>query len=261
MAKIVQTLNASPFLSTHLQMAFIAAFGLLRDPRLDLPFAARIDIGVEPTDLMDFVKIYSGGPPGEEVMGMVQVNAFTPLPDAWITKQVAQLWRSTREGATSAGLATSPVGLVVLSKANALFQLYPIVMLPPMMDFMRKSPTFQDVSSLTGITTVVPVDADSVMVYVPLPLRFPFPRILALTPMPTRSINKHIRADDKNQLSFRTEMTPRDVHIIRDAASGNVLAKRPADWPLVAPPPQLAATILKEKMARDPMYKLTIKLK
>ncbi|KAJ7351949.1 hypothetical protein DFH08DRAFT_989849 [Mycena albidolilacea] len=32
MAKIAQTLNASTFLSTHLQMAFIAAFGLLRDP-------------------------------------------------------------------------------------------------------------------------------------------------------------------------------------------------------------------------------------
>ncbi|KAJ7314547.1 hypothetical protein DFH08DRAFT_943159 [Mycena albidolilacea] len=136
MAKIVQTLNASTFLSTHLQMAFIAAFGLLRDPRRDRPFAARIDIGVEPNDLMDFVKIYSGGPPGEEVKGMlyhfvqfenalVQVNAFTPLPDAWITnlKQVAQLWRSTREGTTSAGLATSPVGLVVLSKANTLVQL------------------------------------------------------------------------------------------------------------------------------------------
>ena len=78
--------------------------------------------------------------------------------------------------------------------------------------------------------------------------------------MPTRMINKHIRADDKNKLSLRTEMTPGDVQIIRDAASGNVLATRRADWPMVAPPPQLAATILKEKMASDPMYQLTIML-
>lgn len=158
----------------------------------------------------------------------------------------------------STELATSPVGLVVLSKASALVHIFPIIMYPQMMDMMRDSPTFQRVSSLTGITTVVPVDVASLMVYVPMPLRFPFPRILASTLMPTRMINKHIRADDKNKLSLRTEMTPGDVQIIRDAASGNVLATRPADWPLVAPPPQLAATILKEKMARDSMYQVTI---
>ncbi|KAJ6570645.1 hypothetical protein DFH09DRAFT_1362712 [Mycena vulgaris] len=258
MTKIAQTLNASTFLNMQLQGAFIAAFDLLRDPRLDRLFAARVDIGVEPTDLMAFMKIYSGGPPAENAEGMVQVNAFTPLPDAWITEQAAQVWRSARESATSEGLATSPVGLVVLSKASALVQIFPIIVFPQMMDLMRNSPTFQRVSSLTGITTVVPVDVASLMVYVPMPLRFSFPRILAPALMPTRMINKHIRADDKNKLSLRTEMTPGDVQIIRDAASGNVLATRPADWALVAPPPQLAATILKEKMAKDSMYQVTI---
>ncbi|KAJ7272146.1 hypothetical protein C8J57DRAFT_1317970 [Mycena rebaudengoi] len=236
MTKIAQTLNASTFLNMQLQGAFIAAFDLLRDPRLDRLFAARVDIGVEPTDLMAFMKIYSGGPPAEKGEGMVQVNAFTPLPDPWITEQAAQVWRSARESATSAGLATSPVGLVVLSKASALVQIFPIIMFPQMMDIMRNSPTL---SSLTGITTMVPVDVASLMVM----------------------INKHIRADDKNKLSLRTEMTPGDVQIIRDAASGNVLATRSADWPLVAPPPQLAATILKEKMARDSMYQVTIMFK
>ncbi|KAJ7876616.1 hypothetical protein B0H13DRAFT_2668595 [Mycena leptocephala] len=258
MAKIAQTLAASTFINMQLQGAFIDAFDLLRDPRLDRPFAARVDIGVEPTDLMAFVKIYSGGPPAEKAEGMVQVNAFTPLPAAWITEQAAQLWRSAREGTTSAGFATYPVGLVVLSKANALVQVFPIIILPQMMDFMRKSPTFGRASSLTGITTVVPVNVDNLMVYVPMPLHFPFLRVLAPTLMPTRMINKHIRADDKNKLSLRTEMTPGDVQIIRDAASGNVLATRPADWPLIAPPQQLAATILKEKMARDTMYQVTI---
>ncbi|KAJ7194320.1 hypothetical protein GGX14DRAFT_404774 [Mycena pura] len=128
----------------------------------------------------------------------------------------AQVWRSARESATSAGLATSPVGLVVLSKASALVQIFPIIVVPQMMDIMRHSPTFQRVSSLTGITTI-PVDVASLM----------------------EMINKHIRADDKNKLSLRTEMTPEDVHIMRDAASGNP-----------------AATILKEKMARDSMYQV-----
>lgn len=80
MAKIAQTLYASTFLNMQLQGAFIDAFDLLRDPRLDRVFAARIDIGVEPTDLMAFMKIYNGGPPAEKAEGMVQVNAFTPDP-------------------------------------------------------------------------------------------------------------------------------------------------------------------------------------
>ncbi|KAJ6559808.1 hypothetical protein B0H19DRAFT_1145836 [Mycena capillaripes] len=236
MTKIAQTLNASTFLNMQLQGAFIAAFDLLRDPRIDRPFAARVDIGVEPTDLIAFIKIYRGGPAAEKAEGMVQVNAFTPLPDAWITEQATQVWRSARESVTTAGLATYPVGLVVLSKANALVQIFPITIFPQMMDLMRNSPTFQRVSSVTGITTVVPVDVGSLMVM----------------------INKHIRADDKNKLSLRTEMTSGDAQVIRDAANGNVLATRPADWPLVAPHPQLAATILKEKMARDQIYQLTI---
>ncbi|KAJ7440827.1 hypothetical protein B0H11DRAFT_2098446 [Mycena galericulata] len=236
MMKVAQTLNASSFLNMQLQGAFIAAFDLLRDPRLDRVFAARVDIGVEPTDLMAFINIFRGGTPAQNVEGMVQVNAFTPLPDAWITEQAAQVWRSARESTTSAGLATSPVGLVVLSKANALVKIYPIVILPQMINMMRDSPTFHQESSLTGLTTVVPVDVASLM----------------------EMLNKHIRADDKNKLSLRTEMTPGDVQVIRDAASGNVLATRRADWPLAAPPPQLAATILKEKMARESMYQLNL---
>ncbi|KAJ7784871.1 hypothetical protein DFH07DRAFT_947940 [Mycena maculata] len=228
MTKIAQTLNASTFLNMQLQGAFIDAFGLLRDPCLDWPFAARVDIGVEPTGLMDFMRIYRGGPPAENREGMVQ--------------QAAQVWRSARESVTSAGLATSPVGLIVLSKASALVHIFPITVLPQMMDIMdimRGVPTFLRVSSLTGISTMVPVDVSSLIVM----------------------INKHIRADDNNKLSLRTEMTPGDVQTIRDAASGNVLATCPADWPLVAPPPQLAATILKEKMARDSMYQVTITFK
>ncbi|KAJ6447766.1 hypothetical protein C8R45DRAFT_180799 [Mycena sanguinolenta] len=239
MMKVAQTLNASTFLNTQLQCAFIAAFDLLRDPRLDRPFAARVDIGVEPTDLMAFMKIFNGGPPVDNAEGMVQVNAFTPLPDVWITEQAAHIWRSSREGTKSTEVESSPVGIVVLSKASALVNIFPIIIFPQMMDYMRTSPNFKRVSSLTGITTIVPVDIVSLMMM----------------------INKHIRADDKNKLSLRTEMTPGDVQVIRDAASGNVLATRRADWPIVAPPPQLAATILKEKMASDPMYQLNIMLK
>ncbi|KAJ6505753.1 hypothetical protein C8R47DRAFT_1102344, partial [Mycena vitilis] len=235
MMRVAQTLDASTFLTMQLQGAFVAAFDLLRDPHLDRLFAARVDIGVEPADLMAFMDIYHGGTGKPTTEGMVQINAFTPLPDAWITAQAMQVWRTARESTKAAGMGTSPVGLVVLSKANALVQIFPIIVFPQMIRMMRDSPTFQRVSSLTGITTVVPVNIYSLM----------------------EMMNKHIRADSKNKLALRTEMTPADVQVIRDTANGNVLKTRGADWPLVAPPPQLAATILKEKIARDPIYSIT----
>ncbi|KAJ7018815.1 hypothetical protein C8F04DRAFT_893477, partial [Mycena alexandri] len=194
MMKIAQTLDASTFLNMQLQGAFISAFDLLRDPRLDRPFAARVDIGVEPAHLMAFMQIYRGGTCPENVEAMVQVNAFTPLPDAWITPQATRIWRSGRERvASTPELASSPVGLVVLSKANALVQIFPIIIFPQMMNIMRNSPTFQRVSSLTRTSTSVPVDIPGLMMM----------------------MNKHIRADEKNKLSMRTEMTPGDVQVIR----------------------------------------------
>ncbi|KAJ7839436.1 hypothetical protein B0H14DRAFT_3869737 [Mycena olivaceomarginata] len=250
MTKIAQTLNASSFINMQLQGVFIDAFDLLRDPRVDRPFAARVDIGIEPTDPMAFVNIYGGGPAAEKAEGMVQVNAFTPLPDAWITEQAAQVWHTARASATSAGLATSPVG--VLSKANALVKIFPITISPQMMNMMRNSPTFQRVSSLTGITTVVPVDVTSLIVYVPM-LRFLFPRILALTLMPTKMLNKQHPADDKNKLSLRTEMTPGDVQGNTRRRQRECYSRHaPRIGPWFAPPPQLAATILKEKMGKGP---------
>ncbi|KAJ7863671.1 hypothetical protein B0H13DRAFT_2354093 [Mycena leptocephala] len=192
MMKIAQNLDASTFLNMQLQSAFILAFDLLREPRLDRPFAARIDIGVEPTDLMAFMNIYAGGQPAEKTEGMVQINAFTPLPDAFIGEQAMRVWRSTRDGMTSAGFATSLVGLVVISKASALIHMFPITIFPQMMDMIRDSPTFTRISSLTGITTVVPIDVGGLM----------------------EMMNKHIRADDKNKLSLRTEMSLQDFQTI-----------------------------------------------
>ncbi|KAJ7786972.1 hypothetical protein B0H14DRAFT_3506162 [Mycena olivaceomarginata] len=235
MMKIAQNLDASTFLNMQLQSAFILAFDLLREPRLDRPFAVRIDIGVEPTDLMAFINIYAGGQPAEKTEGMVQINAFTPLPDAFIGEQAMRVWRNTRDGMTSAGFATSPVGLVVLSKASALIHMFPITIYPQMMDMIRDSPTFTRISSFTGITTVVPIDVGGLM--------------------------DTSERTTKNKLSLRTEMSVQDFQTIRAAADGNVLATRPADWAMVAPPPQLAATILKEKIARESMYQITFAFK
>ncbi|KAJ7159020.1 hypothetical protein C8R43DRAFT_994743 [Mycena crocata] len=136
MMKVAQTLDASTFINMQLQACFILAFDLLRQPRLDRPFAAWIDIGIEPTDLRQFMGIYSGKST-DDVPGMIQVNAFTPLPEALITEQSMLVRRRAREGMTAAGFAASPVGLLVLSKSNALVNIFPIVVYPPTMQLVR----------------------------------------------------------------------------------------------------------------------------
>jgi hypothetical protein len=76
-------------------------------------------------------------------------------------------------------------------------------------------------------------------------------------------MNKHIRADKKDHLSLRTEMTLNDIKTIRDVATGNVDTARLAAWAqnAVSPPPsQYAASILKEKMARESLYKIAVEV-
>ncbi|KAJ7624532.1 hypothetical protein FB45DRAFT_923648 [Roridomyces roridus] len=236
MQRVVQNLDASTFLNMQIQAAFILAFDLLRDPRINQMFAVRMDVGVEPTDLMKFLKIYHGradAPIPDNLEGMVQINAFTPLPLGWDLEAAKRSWASGRARAIDGGFGDAPVGLMVISKANALVQMHPIMVFPQMMEMMRNSPTFEATSTLTGVKKSIPVDINGLM----------------------EMMNKHIRADDKNTLAMRTEMTAGDVQVIRDAAKGNVLTSRPPNWAVVAPSPKLAATILREKVERDAMYK------
>ncbi|KAJ7726109.1 hypothetical protein B0H16DRAFT_1735813 [Mycena metata] len=71
---------ANPFLNLYLQAYLILHFDLLRHPHVDPPFNARVDIGIEPAEIPDFLDIFLGNQPrAGETKGMVQVNAVTPL--------------------------------------------------------------------------------------------------------------------------------------------------------------------------------------
>ncbi|KAJ7657291.1 hypothetical protein DFH06DRAFT_1473274 [Mycena polygramma] len=237
--KIGQTFVASDFIHIHIQLCFIMAFDLLRQPQLDKPFIARIDIGVEPADVREFFNIYTGQfPPGYvpgTFPGMVQVNGFTPLPDDnYIGEKFLSIWRATKESVNAyRELENCPVGLLVVSKATAIFNVIPIVIRQSAMDLMRSRPSLAEISAITGAKKVVPIDIGGCL----------------------ELINKHIRADDKNKPSLRLTMSPDDIQIICDAASGNVGPARSSNWYNFTPHPQLGAALLKEKMARETLYK------
>ncbi|KAJ7457731.1 hypothetical protein FB451DRAFT_1372407 [Mycena latifolia] len=218
------------------EACFIMAFDLLRHPvGLDKPFAARLDIGVEPTDIIEFMNIYhNAGQPVENVEGMVQLNGFMSLPDTSIGEGQTMAWRKTREAIVAAGLPAASVGILVVSKANALVITCPFIISQHAMDFVRRAPKLNSVSALTGQVTEHAFSIDSCM----------------------EIMNKHIRADDKNQLSLRMEMSGADIQTIRDAR--NTPTTRSAHWGAVAPPSHFGALLLKEKMARESLYKPTI---
>ncbi|KAJ6573110.1 hypothetical protein DFH09DRAFT_1079266 [Mycena vulgaris] len=133
MPKIVEILTASDFLNMKPQACFIMAFDLLNRPRLDKPFAARLDLGVEPINLMDFLSIYWGGhDDGVAYCGNMPVAAA--------------------EAATASGFSVS-VALLVVSKASALISTYPVVIFQDTIDWIRSKPKLKSISAITGKTT------------------------------------------------------------------------------------------------------------
>ncbi|KAJ7502694.1 hypothetical protein B0H11DRAFT_646961 [Mycena galericulata] len=229
--KIAEILHASSFLNTNLQCCFVLAFDLINQPRLNKPFVARLDLGVEPTEIIKFSEVYTGRHTDSPIPGMVQLNAFKPIPDSAIQEDWKLIWRQTKEAAESAGFPDATVCILLVSKSSGLFSIFPYILHPSVFDLVRRTPTLTCTSALTGKVTEMPFDLGGCL----------------------EMMNKHIRADNKDRLSLRTEMTAADIITIRDAALGNVQPTRPADqWA------HFAAKILKEKMAREALYKLTI---
>ncbi|KAF8139437.1 hypothetical protein K438DRAFT_2030554 [Mycena galopus ATCC 62051] len=99
--KLVMNAYSNPVFNGILQTLFVLHFDLLRFPRVDKPFMAHVDIGIEPAEMLDFVKIYTDQPLGDQKMdGMVQMNSFWPLTPgevATITPGKYQVWREARD--------------------------------------------------------------------------------------------------------------------------------------------------------------------
>ncbi|KAJ7436223.1 hypothetical protein FB451DRAFT_1571145 [Mycena latifolia] len=225
--KIIQNLAASTFLNMQMQSCFILAFDLLRRPRTDRPFIARLDVGIEPADMLEFLQIYNGLPV-DVVQGMVQINAFTALEESYAGDNEMEMWRKARETADANGFAADPVGLLTVSKANRLLVIYPLVIHEPVMEAVREKPKMQRASAITGKVTSLPFNIETCM----------------------ESMNLHIRADKKNKLLLRTQMTELDKQTIRDAGGEDVQPKEDAPFE------GLGAWLLQRKVAREGIYKL-----
>jgi len=232
-----------------LKVSIIFDCGLLDNHRIgfDVPFMARVDIGIEPSDILDFIGLYLDDKTvGEKLQGMVQVNAVTPWypsPTRPLTPERLHLWHKARAKYNAEGFAKDPVGLVDFVdgscagdwKNGVTIGLHiPTIAL----DMVRKREPFVRASAITGVQFRQPMSAVGCLEYVIHSYILDF-YVGALTITLHRYINVHIRADKQNQLRLRTAMTEEDKEIIRAAG------RNEGTFP---------ARILKEKMGREHLY-------
>ncbi|KAG2089324.1 uncharacterized protein F5147DRAFT_658430 [Suillus discolor] len=224
--KLVRMFSVNSVLMGYLKCGIVFECGLLDNPRIgfDTPFLARVEIAIEPSDVVKFVGLYVNDPSVEEkVEGMLQANAITPWPSpsmqAPLTPKRLNTWREARAWYNAEGFAEDPVGLAEFighrCTADSANSMTVELHIPKTTLFvaMTRAP-FTSVSAITGIQTKKPLSAASF-------------------------INSHIRADKQNQLFLQTEMTEEDKEVIRAAGRNE---------------DTFSVRILKEKMEREQIY-------
>lgn len=227
--KLVQMITINPVIFGYLKVGAVFACGLLDNPRIgfDTPFLARVEIAIEPSDILDFVGLYFNDKAvGEKLQGMVQINAITPWKSssmqAPLTPKRLNLWHEARARCNAEGFAKDPVGLVEFvgcrSEHDAGNSMTTQLHIPAVaLTIARRREPFVGVSAVTGALIKQPMSAAACLEFV----------------------NLHIRADKQNQLHLRTRMTEQDLEAIRAAGRGE---------------DALSARILKEKMQREHLY-------
>ncbi|KAG0696832.1 hypothetical protein DFH29DRAFT_857610 [Suillus ampliporus] len=218
--KLVQMLTANITLMMCLQAASVMDCALLDNPRVgfDTPFMVRIDIAIEPVDILNFIELYlNNGTVEEKLQGMVQVNTISPWVPSMhgpLTPTRLRLWREARAECNAKGFSKDPVGLIEFinyteNGSTSAFQISPAAI-----SIVKKGEPFVSSSALTGNQTEQPLNSETY-------------------------INLHIRADKQNQLLLRTEMTEQDKEVIRAAGRNEQ---------------SLFVTLLKNKMRRERIY-------
>jgi len=113
-SRLVRKFTSNPLLVACLQMCLIYHFNLLHNSDPDRPFMARIDVGIEPSDITTCFHLFDGAEIKTEVEGMLQLNAITTcdlVANPLIPNRL-NVWQRIREEVNAKGGLSDPVGLV-----------------------------------------------------------------------------------------------------------------------------------------------------
>ena len=202
---------------------------------------ARVDVGLEPSDITVFFRLYAGmygNAEPEEIEGMLQINAITPSPQS-ITPHPPRLdcWSETRKELCANGQASTYAVIVEFISNGAPGAYSCVLPIPPVvLSIVKENKPFEYLSALTGRSST-PMSATACLESVFSSCNHVFATELTLN---YRFINTFIRTDAQNQQLLRMNMREEDRETIRAAGRGVEHTKPIA--------------ILKEKMARERIY-------
>ncbi|KIJ97004.1 hypothetical protein K443DRAFT_681843 [Laccaria amethystina LaAM-08-1] len=220
--RLINAFLANPILRVNLEACLALNFDLLKKPAPDTPFMACVDVGLEPSDITVFLRLYAGmygNTEPEEIEGMLQINAVTPTPQS-ITPHPHRLdrWREKRKQLCANGQASTPV-VIVEFVSNGAPGAYSCVLpiQPLILMIVKENKPFEYLSALTGRSSS-PMSATACLEF----------------------INNFIRSDTQNQQLLRMNMREEDRETIR--ATGRGVEHT------------MPIAILKEKMSRERIY-------
>ncbi|OJA12208.1 hypothetical protein AZE42_09562 [Rhizopogon vesiculosus] len=229
LVKLVAEFYANQELMAGLQFAAILACDLLNNSRLgiDMPFLARVDIAVQPSELGHFITLFLDGKTiPKRLQGMIQLNAITPwgaTTDGPLTPSQLRAWREARAKANAGGFTKNRVGLVEIinngENTGSLIFIGDMLMPHECLQVARKREPFEFASVLTGFRYKKHMVASTCL--------------------------ESTRADTQNQLLLRSEMTEQEKEVIRAAGRGK---------------DTLATRLLKAKMKSEYLYATMVSL-
>ncbi|KAJ7091758.1 hypothetical protein C8R44DRAFT_647232 [Mycena epipterygia] len=165
--KLVNNFSSNPILNMYLQACRILHFDLLRHPQLDPPFRARVDIGVEPAEIPDFLDIFFGKQPrAGEMKGMVQVNAVTPM-ESIAAAELSPERALVRHKARETSNPDDCLGLIEFGNGESVQTIASAIRIEPLaMELVRRAEPWVKTSAIMGEVTEVPFNFDTCLEYV-----------------------------------------------------------------------------------------------
>ena len=159
LSKLITAFLVNPLLRTHLEIALCLDFDLVNNPAPDTPHMARVDVGLEPSDISITLGLCAGSrwlnnPEPEKIEGMLQINAITRiLPEIVPHARRLNQWNETRQKLHTAGKGDLPVVIVEFisnDSPNAFSCVLDIS--PPALMIAKKKEPFEKHSAIKGLS-------------------------------------------------------------------------------------------------------------
>ncbi|KAJ6592366.1 hypothetical protein B0H19DRAFT_1245245 [Mycena capillaripes] len=187
--KLIRTLISNEVLQDILHVCCILDFNLLHRSMFDGPLVARVNVAIEPSDILDFAEIFAGKGAGQEETAQLD-NLM----------RHREFWRRERDRVDAKGFRTDPLALMDIAFGQNSIAV-PVHIRSLTMKTLKQQilAGFNPISVVMGGAATVPFSVETCMEF----------------------MNTHIRADKKNQLLLRTDMRLSDIQVIRDVAANS----------------------------------------